>query len=124
MNSNFHGFQILSYGESFTVQTSNLKEKKEWMNALREATNAYAKNFPHMQRDTAPIWESDDAAPQCMRCKNAFTVISRRHHCRSCGMVVCGDCSPFKAIVPGVNREREVRVCSICKKELDQKVKK
>jgi len=123
MSSNYHGFQILSYGESFTVQTNNIKEKNEWMNALNDATRAYAKNFPKLHKETAPIWMLDDAAPQCMRCKNPFTVISRRHHCRSCGDVVCGDCSQYKAIVPGVNREREVRVCNSCKKELSKNQK-
>jgi len=124
ISSNFHEFQILSYGDSFTVQTSNIKEKKEWMKSLNDAIRAYSKNFPKLHRETAPVWMLDDAAPQCMRCKNPFTVISRRHHCRNCGDVVCGDCSPNKAIVPGVNREREVRVCNNCKKELDQKNKK
>jgi len=94
------------------------------MTALNDALKPFAKNFPKAHHETAPIWMLDDAAPQCMRCKNPFTVISRRHHCRSCGDVVCGDCSPSKAIVPGVNREREVRVCITCKKELDQKTKK
>jgi len=125
ISPNFYGFQILSYGESFTVQASTPQEKKkEWMKVLEDAITSFQKTFPKTNRETAPVWIADNAAPQCMRCKANFSVISRRHHCRSCGDVVCGDCSPSKAIVPGVNREREVRVCSACKRSLDQKTKK
>ena len=36
------------------------------------------------RRPTAPI--PDDHAPTCSGCKTVFTTMTRRHHCRCCGM--------------------------------------
>jgi hypothetical protein len=39
------------------------------------------------------VWE-DDAQTSCSICAATFTVLRRRHHCRLCGALVCGSCSP------------------------------
>lgn len=37
-------------------------------------------------------WEEDSLVPKCPFCQQDFTSVSfRRHHCRTCGRVVCGD---------------------------------
>lgn len=37
-------------------------------------------------------WEDDASVPKCPFCQQEFTTYSfRRHHCRTCGRVVCGD---------------------------------
>ncbi len=38
-------------------------------------------------------WASDRNYPQCHQCKVSFTLLNRRHHCRSCGLVFCEKCS-------------------------------
>lgn len=38
-------------------------------------------------------WIADSARPFCRGCRSDFTVTLRRHHCRVCGEVSCGDCS-------------------------------
>ena len=38
-----------------------------------------------------PTWEPDEDAPLCNECNNQFTLIRRRHHCRSCGKVFRND---------------------------------
>jgi len=70
--------------------------------------------------ETAPVWIPDDAAKQCMRCDAEFGVIVRKHHCRNCGAVVCKNCSLHTAIVPGVDKLKEQRVCNVCKKIITQ----
>ncbi|KAJ1549940.1 hypothetical protein HK405_001844, partial [Cladochytrium tenue] len=40
-------------------------------------------------------WKPDGLAPACDLCGCQFGLITRRHHCRVCGGVVCGPCSPF-----------------------------
>eukprot|EP00932_Pfiesteria_piscicida_P018634 SRR837773.5484.p1 GENE.SRR837773.5484~~SRR837773.5484.p1 ORF type:complete len:260 (-),score=21.77 SRR837773.5484:39-818(-) len=39
-----------------------------------------------------PFFVPDHLAPRCHSCKVLFTVTVRRYHCRSCGLVLCGDC--------------------------------
>eukprot|EP01046_Picozoa_sp_COSAG06_P040261 COSAG06_NODE_4852_length_3906_cov_4.946677_2_plen_344_part_00 len=41
----------------------------------------------------SPHWVADGDAVGCMLCAQTFTSFTRRHHCRSCGWVVCSLCS-------------------------------
>lgn len=43
--------------------------------------------------DSIPIWQPDASALSCVLCSNKFSFFNRRHHCRKCGRVVCGECS-------------------------------
>ena len=38
-------------------------------------------------------WQPDEAVSACFACGEDYTVLRRRHHCRSCLRVVCGACS-------------------------------
>ncbi|KAK9370068.1 FYVE zinc finger-domain-containing protein [Lipomyces kononenkoae] len=40
-----------------------------------------------------PPWQADSDVSGCPICQNSFTFFYRRHHCRICGRVVCGQCS-------------------------------
>ncbi|CAH8672578.1 unnamed protein product [Schistosoma haematobium] len=59
----------------------------------------------------APSWKEGNA---CHRCKSAFTTFRRKHHCRKCGQVFCGECTSSRAILPEFGIEKEVRVCDLC----------
>ncbi|CAH8870765.1 unnamed protein product [Trichobilharzia szidati] len=59
----------------------------------------------------APSWKEGNA---CHRCKSAFTTFRRKHHCRNCGQVFCGECTTSRAILPKYGIEKEVRVCDLC----------
>ncbi|KAI0638816.1 FYVE-domain-containing protein [Trametes polyzona] len=41
------------------------------------------------------LWKPDSQASHCdtFVCRKAFTIWERRHHCRKCGGVFCGECS-------------------------------
>lgn len=59
-------------------------------------------------------WVPNDKTSVCMNCQlSTFTMFNRRHHCRRCGLVVCAQCSPNKAIVQGYGTLK-VRVCNSC----------
>lgn len=47
-------------------------------------------------------------------CSAAFWVGLRRHHCRSCGLVVCSRCSSRQLPVPREQLFEPVRVCDTC----------
>jgi len=40
-----------------------------------------------------PRWVPDEESDSCMLCKKSFAMFDRKHHCRSCGILVCHDCS-------------------------------
>mmetsp|Transcript_3978 Transcript_3978/g.10103 ORF Transcript_3978/g.10103 Transcript_3978/m.10103 type:complete len:566 (-) Transcript_3978:1011-2708(-) len=45
-------------------------------------------------------WQYDAEAPNCMGCAVEFNPLIRRHHCRLCGKIFCGDCTRQKALIP------------------------
>lgn len=51
-------------------------------------------------------WLPNAASASCMSCKQRFTFLRRRHHCRSCGKLFCGQCSPKRFGGP--------RTCEVC----------
>jgi hypothetical protein len=46
-----------------------------------------------------PYWIPDNDATTCMLCSRQFTLVRRRHHCRSCGRVLCTDCCAQHAVL-------------------------
>ncbi len=51
-----------------------------------------AKNQRKALEQSIIIWEEDTKVPNCPFCQQEFSNYSfRRHHCRLCGRVVCGD---------------------------------
>lgn len=53
-----------------------------------------------------------------MCCKRAaFSLVTRRHHCRRCGRVVCHSCSSQRMLIPKLYDNVMVRVCRDCFKQ-------
>uniref|UniRef100_A0A8C5BT59 FYVE-type domain-containing protein n=1 Tax=Gadus morhua TaxID=8049 RepID=A0A8C5BT59_GADMO len=61
-----------------------------------------------------PDWVPDEACNSCITCKAPFTVIRRKHHCRSCGKIFCSRCSAHSAPLPRYGQVKPVRVCTHC----------
>lgn len=68
----------------------------------------------HMAAMVLHGWVPDDEATQCMACKLKFTTIRRRHHCRKCGGIFCGNCSSKKFPLLEAGFSESVRVCDKC----------
>lgn len=60
-----------------------------------------------------PEWLPDHETDSCMACDTLFTLIKRRHHCRSCGKIFCGECCRQKAKLLYLD-SKEARVCTNC----------
>lgn len=60
-----------------------------------------------------PFWVPDETSTNCMQCNLKFSVIKRRHHCRSCGLLLCSGCCSSKAKLPYLD-DAEARVCAQC----------
>jgi len=85
------------------VAIFNLKKAKETLQ-LDESADAIA--------GQAPVWQQDAEADKCPFCNAPFTLLFRKHHCRLCGKVVCGNCSTHYLLL--ANNPVKQRVCDLC----------
>lgn len=70
-------------------------------------------------------WIPDGETSHCMCCKRQkFSLLTRRHHCRRCGRVVCAGCSQSRAKVESVYNDLMVRVCIECYQQMDVEKKR
>ncbi|KAL0123855.1 hypothetical protein PUN28_006001 [Cardiocondyla obscurior] len=67
--------------------------------------------------DTAPAWADGEV---CHRCRVTFGMVQRKHHCRACGQVFCGQCSSKVSTLPKFGIEKEVRVCEACYEQVNK----
>jgi growth factor-regulated tyrosine kinase substrate len=72
-------------------------------------TDVFDKSMVHSK--VAPDWKDSDA---CMLCSKKFTFLNRKHHCRSCGGVFCGQHSDKNIELPELGISIPVRVCDTC----------
>ncbi|XP_022096468.1 pleckstrin homology domain-containing family F member 2-like isoform X2 [Acanthaster planci] len=114
-----NGWQIISATKSFTVYAATATEKSEWMAHINKCiSDLLAKSGKKPATELSPVWVPDSEAPLCMLCKKSkFTALNRRHHCRKCGKVVCGQCSAKKFLLPQQSVKPQ-RVCNDCYEQL------
>lgn len=67
---------------------------------------------------TPADWVDSDA---CMICSKRFSLINRRHHCRSCGGIFCQDHSSHRIVLSDLGIYDPVRVCDNCYEDYDLK---
>ena len=77
-----------------------LKTKGHQFPELKEADAMFT-------MDTAPNWTD---GKKCHRCRDDFTFTNRKHHCRNCGQVFCGQCTSKQCPLPKYGIEKEVSV--------------
>lgn len=72
-------------------------------------------------RENTSTWVNDKDVTHCKECNKAFSLTRRKHHCRSCGQVICHPCSPNTIFFPDPksdgNGGTQERVCLTCHKE-------
>ncbi|GMH50797.1 hypothetical protein TrRE_jg5744 [Triparma retinervis] len=72
----------------------------------------------------APRWVPNKEQNNCTSCNCQFDWVKRKHHCRRCGFVFCGDCSGYKSLLPAGTAAKESntknprRVCAPCHESL------
>ncbi|XP_059489496.1 FYVE, RhoGEF and PH domain-containing protein 6-like [Neocloeon triangulifer] len=123
-------FSIISVKRSFTLVASSAKERDAWVEDMKAAVKDKVSKQQSFQQakliadglnrpmttlgHTAPLWIPDDRVTTCQNCAvREFSLTHRRHHCRACGYVVCGDCSTNKALLRYIQYQA-ARVCDKC----------
>lgn len=121
-----NAFNVFSLKKSFTLMAVSQKEKQDWVIHLEKCimycnggVMPFVSTGEQDNNLTAPVWISDHNAINCMCCSKKFTVINRRHHCRSCGRVICTDCSRGRFFLPNIGKEPQ-RVCDVCLVKLQE----
>merc|ERR1712100_566249 len=57
-------------------------------------------------------WLSD--RPFCMSCNGKFGVTNRKHTCRVCGRILCGQCLKCAMEIPVFRAKEAIKVCDRC----------
>jgi len=113
-----HAIKISSTTKSFVAFAEKQDDCRKWLKAMqqlrdqlddREKLKGLHGSLDDVQK--APIMVPDHFFDQCQVCNIKFTLIRRRHHCRLCGIVVCGACSTGR--IPDVN-DQQIRACDKC----------
>merc|ERR1712087_369449 len=108
-------FTIVSEKKSFVVYTDTIEEAAKWTKCIKEciAEQSEKAHSGHYKTDShaAGVWVPDSHQKTCTLCSQKFTFVNRRHHCRRCGMLVCGKCSKYK--LPNAESV-EQRACKKC----------
>lgn len=60
------------------------------------------------------VWQVETDAIRCMVCLTAPIARFSRHHCRSCGRVVCSRCCSQRAVLAEVGYKTPEKVCDEC----------
>jgi len=132
-----NSFRVRSRQRVLDLAASSKEEKDEWTEAIRNVIKDYetkrgcvlkqhleqearkeSDNSEFKVGESAPVWVKDEDVTMCMLCAVRFSLLSRRHHCRACGRIVCDNCSKFKAQLAYMNNTVK-RVCYVCNKKIN-----
>lgn len=116
-----HGFILYNSVKSFKAFAPNADAKQTWFTALEGVVRDYRVRRPQLpsrpgeKELVAAIWDAD--GNRCVLCDKKFSLLTRRHHCRRCGRLVCHDCSKWR--LPSLTKKTTVyeRACRLCFQE-------
>ncbi|KAK2493172.1 hypothetical protein MC885_004130 [Smutsia gigantea] len=112
-------WMIKTAKKSFVVSAASTTERQEWISHIEECVRRQLRATGRQpSTEHAAPWIPDKATDICMRCtQTRFSAITRRHHCRKCGFVVCADCSRERFLLPRLS-PKPLRVCGLCYRDL------
>ena len=92
---------VLEHPSLSHVARSSAAKGKADKGAPRLEPVASSKLSAMVHAQLGAAWVEDSKTAACMACGAAFTNMTRRHHCRMLGIVVCDACSTRRAVLPG-----------------------
>eukprot|EP01038_Epipyxis_sp_PR26KG_P006360 gene6360-8760_t len=92
-----------SYGAEFQTEQILINRKAKTVRKVYMRNNKYKIG-----------WIVDADISYCMICFKEFGLLTYKHHCRACGMLICNNCSPYITNVPHLDEQGGSRVCVNC----------
>jgi hypothetical protein len=111
-------------GKAFASAVESFNDKPSIIKAAKENARGFLWDLRILQG-----WRPDDTTTNCGKCGEAFTFFNRRHHCRACGHIFCGNCCQKLDIThirrikrpiapPDGPESGEVYVCDECREQV------
>ena len=105
--------QMKAQYEEMEEVNRNISEKmSEAQATINELGRRLAETQIAWETEKSRRWVEDDSVDCCQKCRDQFTMLVRRHHCRKCGGIFCYNCSNFTLILPSSSKPQ--RVCETC----------
>ncbi|XP_075239125.1 pleckstrin homology domain-containing family F member 2-like [Convolutriloba macropyga] len=110
-----HCLKIKTSEKSFIVVMESQDEQMAWLDYIQSAITHSNQNYMvkhKKESQSAPVWTPDQNCSVCPVCnKTKFTTINRRHHCRKCGTLMCGDCQRYQE---DKLKKKKEKICFKC----------
>ena len=81
---------------------------------MKGSTHYIWRLYAPIGNDDGVGWILDQDISECIICTAKFSAFNRRHHCRSCGGIVCADCSLEEVEIEEFKELGAQKVCSFC----------
>jgi len=99
--------------EAKSRTTSRLLEESQQKGPFSSEVCSDEAIWSHQLPGLSLPWERDEDHDSCHACKEIFTTMRRKHHCRQCGHIFCSTCSNQKMKkIKGYSKS--VRACDDC----------
>ena len=102
-------------------KTSSALKEAPILSFIEDETLKIRGEFHYLWRLYAPVgdadgvgWILDQDIQDCMMCAVPFSFFQHKHHCRSCGSIICSSCSPFEVEIEEFKVLGPQRVCKLC----------
>uniref|UniRef100_S4RR47 FYVE-type domain-containing protein n=1 Tax=Petromyzon marinus TaxID=7757 RepID=S4RR47_PETMA len=78
--------------EVVTQQDTVAQLKEKLVELLRDKDTLWKKTDQLEAEKQQYFWQPDHNTKKCTSCKMEFGILTRKHHCRSCGLIFCSNC--------------------------------
>jgi hypothetical protein len=117
LTNDTYTFEFTTPDKSFMLIAPSTRVLHKWVDHIEKAAAARKAvlGIATTEVVTAPVWIQDSASSGCCVCQVEFKgFFNRKHHCRECGGVVCGEHSSKKKFLPNIHATKKQRVCDNC----------